>query len=171
MQGRQSTNKMIAKKVFQTFRRIKWKLTFSYTAVTVGSLFIVVIVLGYLAFSRAYVPIKIVSQDFTPGTWIQIITEKNAPLARRLLSQEPVDTAMIGTLMQTGNFTITDIEIFQIGDFQVRISTSARGSTLILDQDGVLLGISNPDLLVGAAVGQSLELGILPGLEETLNTA
>jgi signal transduction histidine kinase len=170
MQGRQS-KKMIAKKVFQTFRRIQWKLTFSYSAVTVGSLFIVVIVLGYLAFSRAYVPIEIISQDLTPETWIQIITENNAPLARRLLSQDPVDTGLIGTLLQSGNFTVTDIEIFQIGDFRVRISTSARGSTLILDQDGVLLGISNPDLLAGAAVGQPLDPGILPSLEETLNAA
>ena len=134
-------------------------------------MFIVVIVLGYLAFSRAYIPIKIISQDLTPETWIQIITEKDAPLARRLLSQDPVDTDLIGTLLQSGNFTITDIEIFHIGDFQVRISTSARGSTLILDQDGVLLGISNPGLLARAAVGQPLDPGILPGLEKTLNAA
>ncbi len=171
LECRDDNGKMIAKKVFQTFSHIQWKLTFSYSVVTVGSLFIVVIVLGYMAFSRAYVPIQIIGRDIPPKTWIEIITEKDAPLVRRLLSQNPVDKNLIGTLMQSGNFTITDLDLFQVGDFHVRISTSARGSTLILDRAGVLLGITDPGLLAGAAVGQPLSPGVLPGLEGTLKAA
>jgi signal transduction histidine kinase len=162
---------MSIEKIKSSFQRLKWKLTLSYTAVTVGSLFIVVLILGYLAFSKAFIPIKIINRDVTPETWIRIITENDAPIVRRLLSQNPIDTDLIGILMRSGELTITDLDVLQIGDFQIRIRTLGRGSTLIVDQDGVLLGISNTNLIAGATVGRPLDSGILPGLDETLIAA
>ncbi len=67
--------------------------------------------------------------------------------------------------------TITDLDILQIGDFHIQLRTAGRGGTFLLDQDGVLLGFSNPDLVSEDAIGQPMDMGILPGLEGALTAA
>ena len=73
---------MSIQRIKSSFRRLQWKLTLSYTAVTVGSLFVVVLILGYFFFSRAFVPIEIYNRLLTPEEWIRIIRENNAAMAR-----------------------------------------------------------------------------------------
>jgi hypothetical protein len=43
--------------------------------------------------------------------------------------------------------------------------TVGQGSALIVSPDGILLGTTNPDFIPESAVGQPLDMGILPGLE------
>ena len=162
---------MFIERIKTTFRRLQWRLTLSYTAVTVGSLFVIVVFLGYLAFSRAFIPIEIYKRVLTPEDWIRIITENDAGLVRRLYSQEPIDTELIGVLMQGGNLTITELDLLQIGDFQIRLMTEGRGSTILLNQEGVVLGVSNPEFVPGNTVGQPLDTETLPGLEGALTAA
>jgi len=50
---------MFIERIKITFRRLQWKLTLSYAAVTVGSLLIIVLILGYLLFSRVFIPVDI----------------------------------------------------------------------------------------------------------------
>jgi signal transduction histidine kinase len=150
---------------------LQWKLTLSYSAVTVGSLFVVVLILGYLFFSKAFIPIDIYNRVLTPEEWIRIITENDAGLVRSLLSQNPIDTDLIGILMQEGELTITDLNILQIGDFHVQARTEGRGSTIILDHEGILLGLNNPSLVPGAVVGQPFDRGTFPGLDGALTAA
>jgi signal transduction histidine kinase len=162
---------MVIEKIKLTFRRLQWKLTLSYSAVTVGSLFVVVLILGYLFFSKAFIPINIYNRVLTPEEWIRIITENDAGLVRSLFSQDPIDTDLIGILMQEGELTITDLNILQIGDFHVQARTEGRGSTILLDHEGILLGLNNPSLVPGAVVGQPLDRGIFPGLDGALTAA
>ena len=154
---------MIIDRIKTSFRRLQWKLTLSYTAVTVGSLSVVVLILGYLLFSRVFIPIDIFNRVLTPEEWIRIITENDATLVRNLLSQDPIDTDLIATLLSMGELTITDLGILQIGDFQIRLRTSGQGGSLLVDQNGILLGVWNPDLVADDAVGQPIDMGILPG--------
>ena len=135
---------MVFERIKQSYRRLQWKLTLSYTAVTVGSLFIVVLVLGYLLISQAFIPIEIYNRVLTPEEWIRIITENDAAMVRLLFQQDPVDTDLIAALMQEGDLTITDLDILQIGDFQIRLRTSGQGGMVLLDRDGVVLGSSSP---------------------------
>ena len=62
---------MSIEKIKSSFRRLQWKLTLSYTAVTVGSLFVVVLMLGYLLFSKSFIPIEIYKRVVTPEEWIR----------------------------------------------------------------------------------------------------
>jgi HAMP domain-containing protein len=162
---------MIIKKIIPSFRRLQSKLTLSYTAVTVGSLFVVVLILGYLLFSKAFIPIEIYNRVLTPEEWIRIITENDAGLVRSIYLQDPIDTDLIASLMQRGELTITEFELLQIGDFQIRIITEGRGSTILLDHEGILLGLNNPSLVPGAVVGQPLDRGTFPGLDGALTAA
>jgi len=68
--------------MFKTFRRLQWKLTLSYSAVTVGSLFVVVLILGYLLFSKAFVPIEIYNRVLTPDVRRQNFSDTRGDLLR-----------------------------------------------------------------------------------------
>ena len=154
-----------------TFRRLQWKLTLSYSAITVSSLFVVVLILGYLMFSKAFIPVDIINRVLTPEEWIRIITENGADLVQSIYLQDPIDTELIANIMQTGELTITELDLFQIGDFYVRIRTEGRGSTILLDHEGILLGFNNPSLVPGAVVGQPLDRGTFLGLDDALTAA
>jgi signal transduction histidine kinase len=162
---------MFLDQVGRSFRRLQWKLTLSYTAVTMGSLFVVVLILGYLLFSRAFIPIKVYNRLLTPEEWIRIIIENDAGLVQSIYTQEPINTDLIGALLQGGELTITELDLLQIGDFQIRLMTKAQGSTILLDHEGILLGVNNPSFVPGAVVGQPLDRATFPGLDGALTAA
>jgi len=158
-------------RVQQSFRRLQWKLTYSYTAVTVGSLLVVVLILGYLLFSQVLVPLDILNSVLSPKAWIQIISESAPPEWRYVLSQDPVDTRLISLLLREGNLQITHLELFRVGDLQIQLRTTGQGSVFLVDENGILLGSSNPNLVSEDAIGQPIDMGILPGLAVPLETA
>lgn len=162
---------MLLERIKTSLRRLQWRLTLSYTAVTVGSLFVVVLILGNLLFSRAFIPIEIYNRVLTPEEWIRIIVENDAALVRSIYLQDPIDRTLIANLLQEGELTITELDLFQIGDFQVRIRTEGRGSTILLDREGILLGLNNPSLVPGAVIGEPLDRRTFPGLDSALTAA
>ena len=155
----------------QSLRRLQWKLTLSYTAVTVGALSVVVLILGYLLFSRVLVPLNVLNSVLSPTAWIQIVSEDISPVWRTILSQEPIDTRLISALLQEGDIQITHYDLFRIGDIQIGLRTLGQGSALLVGPDGTLLGVSNPNFVSEEAIGKPLDMGILPGLEGPLATA
>ena len=162
---------MAIERIKSSFRRLQWKLTLSYTAVTVGSLVVVILILGYLLFSRAFIPIDIYNQVLSPDVWFQLITENSAHIWRPVLSQEPIDTQLISALLQESSMSITDRNLIDIGDFQIRLGTEAQGSVLVVDPDGILLGADNSVLVSEDAVGEPLDMSVLPGLEGAMQAA
>jgi two-component system, NarL family, sensor histidine kinase LiaS len=162
---------MLIESVKQSLRRLQWKLTLSYTAVTVGALSAVVLILGYLLFSRVLVPLNILNSVLSPKAWIQIVSENISPMWRAILSQEPIDTRLISAVLQEGDLQITHLDLLRVGDLQIRIRTLGQGSAILVDPNGILLGVSNPNMVSQGAIGKPLDMGILPGLEEPLATA
>ena len=161
----------LLKRVQQSFQRLQWKLTLSYTAVTMGSLLAIVLIFGYLLFSRVLVPIDILNTVLSPKAWIQIVSQNVPPEWRYLLSQKPVDTELLSMLLMDDELQITFFDLFQIGDLEVRVRTAGRGSIFILDPEGILLGSSDPKFVSENLIGKPLDLEILPGLDSVLNTA
>ena len=162
---------MFIERIKITFRRLQWKLTLSYAAVTVGSLLIIVLILGYLLFSRVFIPVDIYDKEISPKDWIRLVSEDSEHIWNPVLSQETIDTDLISGLLRESSLQITVLDILQIGDFQISMSTVGQGSVLIVDPDGILLGTSNPNFVSEDEVGQPLDMGILPGLEKPLNAA
>jgi NarL family two-component system sensor histidine kinase LiaS len=162
---------MFIERIKITFRRLQWKLTLSYTAVTVGTLLIVLLILGYLLFSRIFIPLDIYDSVATPEEWIRLVTEDAEHIWTPVLSQEPIDMDLISGLLQESDLQITFFDLIQIGDFQIRVRTVGQGSVLIVGPDGTLLGTSNPQFVSEDAIGQLFDVGILPGLEEPLQAA
>ena len=127
-------------RVKKTFRRLQWKLTMSYTAVTVGTLLVVVFFLGFLLFSSVLVPLDILNSVLSPKVWIQVVSENTSPEWQYVLSQKPIDTRFISMLLKGGDIQITHIDLFRIGDLQIRLRTAGQGSVILVDPDGILLG-------------------------------
>jgi len=161
---------MIIDRIKSSFRRLQWKLTLSYSAVTVSSLFVVVLILGYL-FSKAFVPIDIYNRVLTPEAWLRIISENSSHIWLPVMSQDPIDTRLVSALLQESDLSITDVNLIKIGDFQIQMGTDAQGSAFIVGPDGILLGFDDSNLVSQDAVGQPMDMGILPGLEKPLKAA
>jgi signal transduction histidine kinase len=162
---------MSVDRVFQPFRRLQWKLTLSYTAVTVGSLLVVVFILGYFLLSRLLIPLDILNNVLSPKYWIQTVSENSTPLWRQVLSEEPINTSLISAMLQEGDLQISQFDLIRIGDLQIQLKTVAQGSALLVDPNGILIGASNPKLVPESAIGHPINASILPGLEGPLNTA
>jgi len=161
---------MVIERIKTSFRRLHWKLTLSYTAVTVGSLFVVVLMLGYL-FSKAFIPIDIYNRVMTPEAWFRIIKENTSHIWRPVMSQEPIDTQLVSALLQESDLSINDVNLIDIGDFQIQMGTDAQGSAFIIGPDGILLGFVDSDLVSEDSIGQPMDMGILPDFERTLKAA
>jgi len=157
--------------LLNTFQKLKWKLTLSYSAVTVSALLVVALILGLILFSQVLVPLDILNSVLTPEAWIERSRDTVPGFYRYVLSKDPPDTQLIAMIMEAGDLQITYFDVLRIGDLQLRLRTVAEGSVLLLDREGVLLGISNEDLVSKEAIGLPLNMEILPGLEEPLRTA
>jgi hypothetical protein len=157
--------------MFESLGRLRWRLTLTYSAVTVGALLVVVAILGTLLFSRVLVPLEALQGALSPEAWIRIVSESAPPSWRYLLSQDPVDMELISTILEEGDLQVTHLDLFRVGDLQVRARTTGQGSVLIVDPKRVLLGTSNSNLVPPSAVGQPLDPGVLPGLGGVLTAA
>ena len=90
---------MFIERIKLAFRRLQWKLTLSYTAVTVGSLLIIVIILGGLLFARVFIPLDIYDSEISPKDWIRLVSEDSSHIWNPVLSQETIDTDLILSLI------------------------------------------------------------------------
>jgi NarL family two-component system sensor histidine kinase LiaS len=162
---------IVLNKAGTTLRQLRWKLTLSYSAVTVGALLVVVLILGILLFSKVLVPLDILNSVLTSEAWIQLARDNAPSVWRYILSQRPIDQHLLSLLMQNYDLQVTYFDLFRIGDLQIRFRTLGEGTVFLIDSDGILLGVSNPDFVLEDAIGRPLDMEILPGLEVPLRTA
>jgi signal transduction histidine kinase len=157
------------------FRRLRWKLTLSYTAVTVGALLVVVVILGVLLSSLLLAPHDVLRPDVLVS-----IARQNIPRPLRYaLSQSPVDTDLLALMLEDGreqypegkNFQITYYDLFRLRDLQITARTLGKGDTIIVGADRTLLAASEGALVPREAIGKPIDINLLPGLEVPLRTA
>lgn len=143
------------------FRKLRWKLTFNYTIVTVSAFLVVVLILVGIVLPRIYVPNNIV----TPELLIDIVQKNTNPIWSHVLSQSPVDTELVELLMKESNATITNFDLFRIGSVQLTIQTMAQWRALIVSPDGILLGRTENGFPVNYVIGQPVDPTRIQGLE------
>ena len=155
-------------------RKLRWKLTLSYTAVTVASLLVVVLALGLLLLSIILVP----RSYLTPEVWTQVVRREWGSLWSYVLAQPDVDTDLVGLTLRMGDstlpprtFQVSHFEPFRIGHMLFQVRTVGTGYLFLVDADGTLLGVTSPERFPTAQVGQPIDTGILPGLEAPLKAA
>ena len=149
------------------FRRLRWKLTLSYTLVTVSAFLIVTLVLVGIVLPRIFVPINIVK----PEDLIEILQENSSPLYSHILSRTPVDTQLLDLLLNEANGTITSFNFLRIGSVQLNVSTVAMIRALVIGADGILLSKSERGFSPNILIGQPFDPTQFQGLEAPYNAA
>ena len=141
------------------FGQLRWKLTLSYTWVTVGALLTVELIL--LA-STAIVVAVLLNSGVIQTELINAVSNSYMPPLQFLLSQTPPDqdeiTDWLGRMSAAVGPTIP-------------LTFNANEKLLIVGHDGVLLGSSPQDLLGSEAIGNPINIQALPGLATPLQAA
>ena len=156
----------------KTFRQLRWKMTLSYTLVTVGALLVITLIVGVIVFTQVFVPVQNFAPEQMIDAWMNSRISSNYPTLCQLLSQSPVDTELLRVYMADPQSNINSISLFRIGALDFWVTTKASIRFSIFSPQGVLLGTSVPDDPVfGPAVGRSFDPGQVPGLEAPFRAA
>jgi NarL family two-component system sensor histidine kinase LiaS len=152
------------------FRQLGWKLTLSYTAVTVGALLVVTLLLAMYFFSTVLLPEAVLSREFSE-LWVEAVGRDAGPLMRRLLSRSPPDTAVIADMLnlEEGGAVLQPVGLVRVGDIQLYLDTNADVELFIFGADGSLLGrTGHPEF---SGTGRPFDARAVPGLEAPLRAA
>jgi NarL family two-component system sensor histidine kinase LiaS len=139
-------------------QQLRWKLTLSYTAVTVGALLIVeLILLGGLVILL----VTLLNSGVLPAQLIEVTSTSYTPTLRFFLNQTPPDQEGIAEWLESvGSLYPT-----------VPLSFDATDEMFVVGSDGRLIGANPPDLLGSGLIGQPLDPQAIPGLEKPLQAA
>jgi NarL family two-component system sensor histidine kinase LiaS len=157
--------KLQAKKLMNIFRKLRWKLTFSYTLVTLCAFLVVLIVLGGIFIPRLFLTVNTLSpEDLIRGQW-------RSPLLIHILSQTPVDTELLRLLLKDIYASFTNFNFLRIGSMQFSVNTVAMLRALVVGRDGTLLGKSETGFPESLTVGTLFDPSPYIGLETPLKKA
>jgi NarL family two-component system sensor histidine kinase LiaS len=141
------------------FRQLRWKLTLSYTGVTVGALLTVELL---FLVSTAIVVALLLNSGVLQAELINAVSNDYGPPLQFLLSQTPPDEDEIANFLdRMGAATASTIPL----------TFNASDQLFIVGHDGVLLGSGYPDLFGSDAIGRSVNMQVLPGLAAPLEAA
>jgi len=142
------------------FQQLRWKLTLSYTWVTVGALLTVELML--LAGTAIFVA-ALLNSGVLQAELINAVSAAYTPPLRFLLSQTPPNQEEITDLLDQIGSTATGSSI--------PLTFDASDQLFIVGQNGVLLGSKPQDLLGSGTVGRPINMQSLPGLAAPLQAA
>jgi signal transduction histidine kinase len=140
-------------------QRLRWKLTLSYTGVTLGALLTVEIVL-LCTFSVGL--IVLLNSGFLPSLLIETASADYAPPLRFYLAQAPPDQAGIADWLEN---------VGPASSATIPLTFQATDEMLVVRSDGRLLGVKPPDLLGNDLIRQPLDFQAIPGLADPLQAA
>ncbi len=96
------------------FRKLRWKLTLSYTLVTVFAFLAIVLILGGVFLSGVLLPENKLDPELIITDWYNGLDQSIYPILSQLLSQTPVDTVLINLFMQNAQSTFTNVPLYQL---------------------------------------------------------
>jgi len=141
------------------FQQLRWRLTLTYTSVTIGALLTVeLILLG----SAGIGIVLIINSGFLPAQLIESANDYYAPILRFYLDQTPPDQEGIANWLESGVFASI---------VTLPLSFEATDEMLVVGSDGKLLATRPADLLGTNLVGQPFDGRVIPGLANPLQAA
>jgi signal transduction histidine kinase len=158
-------------------RQLRWKLTLTYTLVTVGTLLVITLVLGGILLIRIFQAKTYLPPGYSPTNYISgfmnIENETSSYLYYcQTLSQTPQDLKLVNRMLFKMQSVFAQYELFRIGQVKVTASTVAELRVAAFKPDGTLLGASVPDdPAFRDQVGKVFDPGRVPGLEKPFGSA
>ncbi|MCC7352891.1 MAG: HAMP domain-containing protein [Anaerolineae bacterium] len=152
------------KHILTSFGRLRWKLTLSYTLVTVAAL----LAAEVLALA---VTVGFVGSDLLLRTITQVMMDQIAPPLSPYLAQTPPDVEglhrQLDTLFSERGALLS---VSNRQEARARVTVASGDTVLVLDAGGRLWG-AKPAPPDAAQLGQPFDAGSIPGLETILPNA
>ena len=142
------------------FQQLRWKLTLSYTGVTVGALLTVELIL--LAGTAIFVAV-LLNSGVLQAELINAVSSTYTPPLRFLLSQAPPNQEEITNLLDQIGATA--------GGATIPLTFNASDQLFIVGHDGVLLGSNPRDLFGSGSIGRPVNMQAFSGLDGPLQAA
>jgi signal transduction histidine kinase len=159
------------------FRQLRWRVTLSYTLVTVGALLVIALVLGGILLIRIFEAERYMPPGYDPSGYIasfmNIENDTSSYLYYcQVLSQTPLDLNLINRMLTKMQSIFAKYELFRIGQVTVNASTIAELRIAVFRPDGTLLGASVPyDPAFRDQVGKVFDPARVSGLEGPFRSA
>jgi NarL family two-component system sensor histidine kinase LiaS len=141
------------------FQQLRWRLTLTYTGVTLAALLTVELILLGIAGIGI---VLLVNSGFLPAQLIEAANADYVPILRFYLEQSPPDQSGIGNWLEG---------VGSASSVTLPLSFDATDEMLVVGSDGRLLGVRPVDLLGGDLLGQSFDGQVVPGLAGPLKAA
>ena len=160
------------------FRQLRWKLTLSYTLVTVSAFLVVTLILAGIIFTQLFIsgnflnPEQMIEEFMNSSS----STTSTYPMWSQILSQFPVDKELVRLFSNDSQSIITNSDLFRIGALQFSASTRASIRVFIIGPDGTLLGTNDMDnpiyrASLGIVIGEPFDPTQVQGLEAPFKAA
>ncbi len=141
------------------FQQLRWKLTLSYTGVTVGALLTVELI---FLVSTAIVVAVLLNSGVIQAELINSVSSDYMPPLQFLLSQTPPDQDEINNFLN---------RMGAVSTATIPLTFNATDQLFIVGHDGVLLGSRSSDLFASDMIGHPVNMQVLPGLAAPLQAA
>ena len=132
------------------FHQLRWKLTLSYTLVTVGALLVITLVLGGILLIRIFEAESTQPPGYDPEGYVAGFMDLENDTTSYLyycqvLSQTPQDLQLVSRMLTKLKAVFATSDLFRIGQVIVRASTVGDLRVAVFKPDGTLLGASFPN--------------------------
>jgi signal transduction histidine kinase len=150
-----------------SFRSLRWRLTLSYSLVTVAALLVVEVLV--IALLMSYFVANI---DLTPENLISNLRAEWTPMVQQFFSEEPPDIAGVRDyLANVQGSAIGTRPLFILGNLQIQMKAQDFLSFYYLLNDRTLVDAIPHDLVPEEELGNKIPYDYLPGLEKPLQAA
>ena len=144
--------------VTKRFRQLRWRLTLTYTAVTVSALLVVELI-AILVSGPAL--LNLLDRNILPPQIIEAARIDYVPTLRHDLEQEPPDRAGIEIWLERFESSST---LLQSTDEVPVVLDPGEVEMFLIDEAGFLLGVSAPESAEGLQVGEAMDLSDVPAI-------
>ena len=148
-----------------SLQQLRWKLTLSYTIVTVSAL--LVVELALIVGVGAYV---VTNFGLSPRQLIEDVSTNLAPVVRPYLSAPSLEVEMLWLKMfQRTGIDASPIPIIE--NLNLNIEIESQLNLYLIDTAGTLLDVFPQDLVESEKIGQSFDVSTIFGLDGPLQAA
>jgi NarL family two-component system sensor histidine kinase LiaS len=148
------------------FNKLRWKLTASYIAVTVGALLVLEVVLISMAVHN-------ISQEsrIDPSSLLETLETTYVPLASPYLSKIPADYQAVRSSLKSMNVSDLSREPIRLGDLSLRLYSTNVFFVILVSSDGTLVDVLPYNFLRDSQIGEPFQASEIPEIQEPLQAA
>lgn len=153
-------------RLVKPIHQLRWRLTLSYTAVSMGALLVSILIMVVFMLSAIFIPYDMVPKDM----WVQAVNKQAVPISRMLLSQNPRHMQSIADFVNySDTASFESLDLLNFGNVTLFIRATADLEMFIFDSNGVLLGRTGFPAF--SPTKQIFDTSEMPGLETPLRAA